>query len=237
MAGETNSELNCPNSTYTSISMFNIDGYKLYNCNRQIKNSGGVLLYATKLFENNLVSELTYADENFEVVTIEVQLNEKKNKKVTVGCMYRAPNTNFESFNQKFCEYMYIVKNKTFYLCGDLNINLLNYEKHADTNIFFNNLFSFGMCPLINKPSRITKDSATLIDNIFSNNIESNLLSGLLISDITDHLPGFCCSKKTTSNNKVENVRNVFERRLVNDTTLKTLNEKLYEKCDIIFRM
>ena len=79
-----------------------------------------------------------------------------------------------------------------------------------------------------------TKDSATLIDNIFSNNIESKLLSGLLISNITDHLPVFCCSKKTTSNNKFDNVTNVFERRLVNDTTLKTLNEKLYEKCDII---
>ena len=90
------------------------------------------------------------------------------------------------------------------------------------------------MYPLIKKPSRITKNSPTLIDNIFTNNIESKLLSGLLISDITDHLPVFCCSKKTTSNNKVKNVRNVSERRLVNDRTFKMLNEKLYEKCDII---
>ena len=61
--------------------MLNIDGYKLYNCNRQVKKGGGVLLYVTKLFENNLVSELTDADENFEVVTTEVQSNEKKKKK------------------------------------------------------------------------------------------------------------------------------------------------------------
>ncbi len=37
------------------------------------------------------------------------------------------------------------------------------------TTDFINNMFSLGLYPLILKPSRITKDSATLIDNIFIN--------------------------------------------------------------------
>ncbi len=49
-----------------------------------------------------------------------------------------------------------------------------------------------GLYPVISKPSRITSHSATLIDNIFTNNIDDNsIFSGLLMNDITDHLPVF----------------------------------------------
>ena len=48
------------------------------------------------------------------------------------------------------------------------------------------------MYPLINKPTRITLDFATLIDNIFPNNLNANLKNGVLISNVLDHLLIFC---------------------------------------------
>ncbi len=48
-----------------------------------------------------------------------------------------------------------------------------------------------SLFPTIMKPSRITSDCANLIDNIFTNSMESNAICGLLMSDITDHLPVF----------------------------------------------
>ena len=45
--------------------------------------------------------------------------------------------------------------------------------------------------PLISKPTRITDQSATLIDNIFTNNLEKDLTSGLFYTHISDHLPLF----------------------------------------------
>lgn len=48
-----------------------------------------------------------------------------------------------------------------------------------------------GLYPKITEPSRITPHCATLIDNIFTNDIENNTLRGLLINDISDHLPFF----------------------------------------------
>ena len=45
--------------------------------------------------------------------------------------------------------------------------------------------------PMITKPTRITAHSATLIDNIFTNNTTVSSKSGLIISDISDHLPIF----------------------------------------------
>ncbi|CAH3170307.1 unnamed protein product, partial [Porites lobata] len=45
--------------------------------------------------------------------------------------------------------------------------------------------------PLINRPTRITAHSATLIDNIFTNNVRCKHFNGIVINDISDHLPVF----------------------------------------------
>ena len=50
---------------------------------------------------------------------------------------------------------------------GDYNINLWNYGKHVETNEFVDMLHSHSFIPLIDRPTRIKKQSATLIDNIF----------------------------------------------------------------------
>ena len=52
-------------------------------------------------------------------------------------------------------------------------------------------MYSIGLYPLIDKLSRITQYSATLIDNIFTNELTNQIISGLLINDISDHLPIF----------------------------------------------
>ena len=44
-----------------------------------------------------------------------------------------------------------------------------------------------SLYPKITRPSRITPHCSTLIDNIFTNDIEDNTVSGLLIIDISDH--------------------------------------------------
>ena len=56
-------------------------------------------------------------------------------------------------------------------------------------------MFSLGLYPLIDKPTRITAYSATLIDNIFTNELDSTISSGLIINDISDHLPIFAICK------------------------------------------
>ena len=46
--------------------------------------------------------------------------------------------------------------------------------------------------PLSNRPTRITAHSATLIDiNIFTNNLGCKHFNGIVISDISEHLPVF----------------------------------------------
>ena len=73
-------------------------------------------------------------------------------------------------------------------------LGLLNTDLHSATNEFINALFSHFLYPLISRPTRLTSYSATLIDNIFTNNISAVSAlcdNGLIINDLSDHLPIF----------------------------------------------
>ena len=52
------------------------------------------------------------------------------------------------------------------------------------------------LLPYILHPTRVTDHSATVIDNIFSNNFEYETVSGNIITQIADHFPQFMHLKK-----------------------------------------
>ena len=59
------------------------------------------------------------------------------------------------------------------------------YSKHL-----FEIFFSAGLVPTITRPTRITHETATLIDNLYvSGKSIVNLHSGILVADISDHFP------------------------------------------------
>ena len=75
---------------------------------------------------------------------------------------------------------------------GDFNIDLLQYNSHPMTSEFIDVMFSTYYIPLINRPTRVTDNSATLIDNIYTNCLDNeNSISGILPTDISDHFPIF----------------------------------------------
>ena len=80
---------------------------------------------------------------------------------------------------------------KSIFLLGDFNINLLNYDEHNQTNEFLDSLASNSFIPVILQPTRITSHSNTLIDNIFSNVFDPDIVSGNLTATIANHLPQF----------------------------------------------
>ena len=51
-------------------------------------------------------------------------------------------------------------------------------------------MFGFSMIPTINKPTRVTKHTATAIDNIITNCIiNSDFKSAIVKTDLSDHFP------------------------------------------------
>ena len=56
---------------------------------------------------------------------------------------------------------------------GDFNIDLLKSESCDYTNRFLEILSTSSYIPLVLRPTRITQHTAALIDNIFTNDIET----------------------------------------------------------------
>ena len=129
--------------------------------------------------------------------------------------VYRQPGTNIDDFIETIVKvHDNSCNSKMCCLCGDLNIDLLKYENHKGTR-YFNALFSLGMFPLIDRPSRITEYSATLIDNIFNDNCNEKFINRLLINDISDHLPVLSITNKMK--NPVHTTRYLFKSNTTPD--------------------
>ena len=69
---------------------------------------------------------------------------------------------------------------KTIHLAGDFNLNVIDYETVTKVKNFFNLIFEHGLIPVINKPTRITKKSATAIDHIITNSFLKNDIKRVL---------------------------------------------------------
>ena len=100
---------------------------------------------------------------------------------------------------------------KSIFLLGDFNVNLLNDNEHNQTKEFLDSLASNSFIPLILQPIRINSHSNTLIDNIFSNVNDPDIISGNLTASISDHLPQFGIIPNMFGN-ITGNKSNIYER-------------------------
>ena len=101
------------------------------------------------------------------------------------------------SFNTSFSQLLQKIKketkkNKTI-ATGDFSLSLLNYAKNIGTYEFLQSVFSNNFTPQINLPTRITRNSSTLIGNILKiyTPLETLLLSYLITSHILRSLKIF----------------------------------------------
>ena len=85
--------------------------------------------------------------------------------------------------------------NNTFVLMGDYNIDISKQNIDNKIQNYVNEIYSSGCFSLINEPTRITSTSATTLNHIYSNSLRKISVSGILISDVSDHSPTFCIMK------------------------------------------
>ena len=112
---------------------------------------------------------------------------------MTIVLIYWPPSANAILFIDKSRELLSIISgngNDEIILCVDFNLDILNYDNNENTLNLLNSLMSQSLIPTITKPSQITDQTTTLIDNIFMTK-PNGFVSGILISDVSDHLPLF----------------------------------------------
>ena len=172
---------------------------------------------------------------------------------ILVGVFYRHPSKNIENsekFKEKLKQTLKKInkeKKKTI-ICGDFNLNLLNYENDKQTSSFLNTMFLHDFQPCITEPTRITNaNKPSLVDNIFINSFDDPVCGNILEHISYDHLPNFVIlnhehknKKQTVKKRDKRNFDPVkFQNELLDDgkLLLELLNEKTAESaCNLYIK-
>ena len=136
-----------------------------------------------------------------------IEIMNPKKSNVIVDTIYKHLNSNY--LNKLFDK---VSKEQKFVsLLVDFNINLVNCDVHNPTNEFLDSLASKSLLSYILQATRITSHSKILIDNIFTNLILPDSVSGNLAATISDHLPHFLTVPNILSKPS-SNKANIYER-------------------------
>ena len=225
--------------TETWLNNDNITNFQIPHCHfigkaRENKQGGGVGLYVNQKYKYRERNDLAI-NINDIIESQFIELTPEAHSTI-IGIIYRPPNDNYEQFKEALTELLRKLDllNKKCFLMGDFNIDLLKIEENPHANDFLNQMFSSSFYPLISRPTRITDTSATLIDNIFVNDIKETFKCGLLFTDISDHLPVFQITRKAQAINT--NYKRVKYRQVnkesINNLCLALENEDWISICN-----
>ena len=181
------------------------DQYNLENYNYTFEHNdtptyfGGVGFY----IQNN-INYILRNDISLDIPSCEdlwIEIKDQSNKSSICGVIYRHRKHNIQTFQN---EMMRIInklnlENKPIYICGDINIDIGRYHISQPTKHYVDTLQSLSYRILIDKPTRITTNTATVIDHLYSNDFVNSLEPGILAADFSDHLATFLHISKSPS--------------------------------------
>ena len=180
-------------------------------------NHGGVGLFIKQDINFKIREDLSiFIPHIFESIFVEVSSISSKNN--IVGVIYRPnsqPKADIDIFMKTLLDLMNLItnENKHCTMMGDFNIDLLKYNSHEKTNNYVDNIFSNGFLPIITKPTRVTASSATLIDHIYTNNLNQILTAGIIVNDVADHFGTFHLVKSKS----VQSINTCIKKRSFSD--------------------
>ena len=174
-----------------------IPNYHVVSVPRRDRRSGGSAIYVHNSFQFKIRHDLNliqvHGDDIDHSESVFVEIISPNSRNIIIGNIYRSHHTDIDSFNRDLSNSLDKIsdENKDCYVSGDFNLDLLRYDSVNVVNEFVNNFYSHNMYPLIDRPTRITRDSASILDNIFTNVLNKQIKSGIFVNDITDHYPVF----------------------------------------------
>ena len=191
LIGITETWLNASN-----FELYGLPGYSSINKYRQKRVGGGIALYIREGIQFEERTDISIFNDELELLCIEIDKSCFDSvSNILIILVYRIPDSNLDLFQQHLTPYLETVvkEKKLCYLLGDLNIDLLKHEIHSPTSNFLDLMYGNNMLPLITKPTRVTSTSCTLIDHMFTNNINSSNSThqGILCTSISDHFSIF----------------------------------------------
>ena len=226
----------CLQETCTSenddVSLFHLPNYKLFHKGKSCSNHGGLFMYVHERFKTTQLN-MAFTSTMWEGQCVKITQSQPYAKQHIIRSIYRPPfegSDDFDSFFQEFNDFVNIISSyghsAYILVCGDFNINLLKINTKPHYNNFFENMLSAGIFPKITLPTQICDTSSILIDNIYSNDLKSNDISGIFVRHISDHQAIFT-STNILLNKGLVNQNIVLETKT--DTSLNKFVQELRE--------
>ena len=222
--------------TSTNEYLGKLHGYQLINSNHQLNSGGGVALLIHNSFDVVEKIKTPWDEKIFESVFVKIR---KANFTCIIGEFYRAPGTNTELFLQHYdvLAETLMKYNKLTVVCSDQNLNLLKSNLHGTTKNFIKKTLDMGLIPAISKPTRVTKTSSTLIDNMYVRlQRKSDCHPSVIVDDISDHFPCFVSITNEMMLN-VEPLHVIKSRKLTDDKLLKINHELLWNDWNSVYKL
>ena len=167
----------------------NIEPFQSFHQCRRDRDGGGVSLYVRSAFSPVHLPQLSFSSDCLEAVA--AQFAAQKGKRDVVISVYRPPSTSVPDFIVKLEALIKKARElnvQNVYIAGDINIDLLKKEKQDTINLV-NLMHTYNFYCTINKPTRVTATSATIIDHIWVSDLQNIRASYIIVEDMTDHYP------------------------------------------------
>ena len=186
-----------------------IPNYSIEKYIRVHTRGGGVSLYVHSSLQYKLRNDLKIGSDSETINSIFVEIDKNTagtRQNLIIGCIYRPPWVNLSEYNSCMTNTLALLQSehKYIFLLGDYNVDISpTTEIHLTTEELKNILVSEHFFPLINKPTRESKNPLTIVDNIYCN-IPSPLEIcdvGILRPYISYHNAIFCVLYDTTVSN------------------------------------
>ena len=172
-----------------------IPGYSLTRNNRIEKHGGGMLA-----FVKNTIPYKTRVDLlNKNIESTVIVITRPKSKSLFILTIYRAPDQPLETFTHELHTALSSIPlDAEIVLLGDFNMHFLAKQNDSSRPLkrkLLNLTSTYNLEQIIDKPTRITETSNTLIDLLFVNNNHRITASGVLHVSLSDHSLIYCVIK------------------------------------------
>lgn len=200
--------------------LFPLTGYNSLHAVRNDRRGGGVALFVRQDLMLKHRPDLDTFTLDLESVFVEITLPNSSN--FVVGVMYRPPSGNIESFLGEMQNALNIIQRqgKKCYILGDFNIDMLPASVNSLTIDFLDLMHANTFIALIDRVTRFDGHAATLLDQIFTNDLSASYESAVIVADISDHYPVLCvsdiiCNKRPATRYCTRNFSDVNKARFI----------------------
>ena len=158
-----------------------IPGYSAFRKDRN-RNGGGVVVYVNETLRASKRPDL----DNSELEAVWVEIRQTASKRLVVGVLYRPPSSD-SGFMTDLSEVLQMLRleQKEIIILGDLNCNMLKAD--GPTKQLLEILEENDLHQLITAPTRVTRESETIIDLLITSDRDKYAEVGCRDCSLSDH--------------------------------------------------